>query len=59
LMDKHLLRGALNLRSVVNQQGVIQLYKYYCLEGRCAECAVGGVLRADGSGGGKESPNNP
>jgi hypothetical protein len=59
LMDKHLLRGALNLRSVVNQQGVIQLYKYYCLEGRCAECAVGGVLRADGSGRGKESPNNP
>jgi hypothetical protein len=47
LMDKHLLRGAVSVRSVMNQQGLIQLYKYYCLEGRCAECAVGGVVRTD------------
>jgi hypothetical protein len=47
LMDKHLLRGAVSLASVSSQQGVIQLYKYYCLEERCAECAVGGVVRTD------------
>jgi hypothetical protein len=58
LMDKHLLRGTLKLRSVMNQQGVIQLYKYYCLEGRCTECAVGGVMRTDGSGGEKVSSNS-
>ena len=59
LMDKHLLRGAMSLRSVMNQQGVIQLYKYYCLEGRCSECAIGGVIRADNSGGGNESSLSP
>jgi hypothetical protein len=59
LMDKYLLRGAVSVQSVVNQQGVIQLYKYYCLEGRCAECAVGGVMRTDGSSGGNESSNCP
>jgi hypothetical protein len=47
LMEKHLLRGAVDLTSVSNQQGVIQLYKYYCLEGRCVECAVGAVVRSD------------
>ena len=47
LMDKHLLRGGVALTSVSSQQGVIQLYKYYCLEGRCAECAVGAVIGID------------
>lgn len=46
LMDKHLLRGAVSLTSVSSQQGVIQLYKYYCLEERCPECAVGGIVQA-------------
>jgi hypothetical protein len=50
LMDKQLLRGAVDLRYVAHQQGVIQLYKYYCLEGRCSECAVGAVLPAEGVG---------
>jgi hypothetical protein len=50
LMDKHLLRGAVGVTTVSGQQGVIQLYKYYCLEGRCAECAVGGVVRTENSG---------
>ena len=57
LMDKQLLRGAVSLTSVSNQQGVIQLYKYYCLEGRCAECAVGGVVRVDDAGDGNDCPN--
>ena len=47
LMDEHLLRGAVRLTSVGSQQGVIQLYTYYCLEGRCVECAVGDVLRTE------------
>jgi hypothetical protein len=59
LMDKHLLRGAVAITSVSGQQGIIQLYKYYCLEGRCAECDVGGVVRSDDSGGGNESSNRP
>jgi hypothetical protein len=50
LMDKHLLRGAIDLRSVSSQQGVIQLYKYYCLEERCAECVVGSVVHLDNMG---------
>jgi hypothetical protein len=59
LMEEHLLRGAIALTSVSNQQGVIQLYKYYCLEERCVECAVGGVVRADGLGDGNECSKSP
>ena len=44
LMQKHLLRGTIPLTSVADQQGIIQLYKYYCLEGRCVECAVGDAM---------------
>jgi hypothetical protein len=47
LMDRHLLHGAVPITSVSGQQGIIQLYKYYCLEGRCTECAVGEIVRAD------------
>jgi hypothetical protein len=57
LMDQHLLRGALPITSVSDQQGVIQLYKYYCLEGRCTECAVGEIVRAGTWGGGNKSSN--
>jgi hypothetical protein len=44
LMTRQLLRGKLRLDSVARQQGVIQLYKFYCLEERCAECDVGRVV---------------
>jgi hypothetical protein len=47
LMDRQLLRGAVNLNSVSCQQGVIHLYNYYCLERRCTECAVGGSIPPD------------
>jgi hypothetical protein len=40
-MEKQLLRGRLEITSVGAQQGVIQLYKFYCSEERCAECDVG------------------
>lgn len=41
LMSTQLLKGKLRLDSMSLQQGVIQLYKYYCSEGRCSECEVG------------------
>jgi hypothetical protein len=44
LMQRQLLKEKLSLRSVSAQQGVIQLYKFYCREERCAECEVGGVV---------------
>ncbi|HVN48239.1 MAG TPA: DUF2851 family protein [Bacteroidota bacterium] len=44
LMDEQLLRKRLENKSVCRQQAVIQLYKYYCSEHRCGECAVGTAL---------------
>ncbi|MGH2567723.1 MAG: hypothetical protein ACRDGA_05245, partial [Bacteroidota bacterium] len=44
LMAKQLLKGKIALDSVGAQQGVIQLYKFYCTEERCAECEVGKVV---------------
>jgi hypothetical protein len=59
LMDKHLLRGVVGITSVSSQQGIIQLYKYYCLEERCVECAVGGVIRTEDARGGNDRLNHP
>ena len=44
LMSKQLLKGRVKLDSAGAQQGVIQLYKFYCTEERCAECEVGKVV---------------
>jgi hypothetical protein len=44
VMERQLLKGRLGLTSVGAQQGVIQLYKFYCSEERCAECDVGVVV---------------
>ena len=44
LMDRQLLKERLVLNSVSTQQGVIQLYKFYCREGRCLECEVGRIV---------------
>jgi hypothetical protein len=44
LMEKQLLKGRLPVDSVAAQQGVIQLYKFYCCEERCEECEVGRVV---------------
>lgn len=41
LMQKQLIKDRLQLNSASKQQAVIQLYKYYCSQGRCAECAIG------------------
>ena len=40
-METQLLRGRIEHNSVSAQQGVIQLYKFYCSEERCAECDIG------------------
>ena len=44
LMAKQLLKGKIRLDSVGAQQGVIQLYKYYCVEERCEECEIGKLV---------------
>lgn len=44
VMKKEVLRATISLDSVCKQQGVIQLYKYYCMEKRCAECRLSGSL---------------
>jgi hypothetical protein len=51
LMEKQLLKEKLSLTSVGAQQGVIQLYKFYCREERCAECEVGAVVFGGNPGG--------
>jgi len=51
-MERQLLKGRLGPGSVSQQQGIIQLYKFYCSEERCAECEVGAVVfgKIPGSG---------
>jgi hypothetical protein len=44
LMEKQLLKGKSPLKNVSSQQAVIQLYKFYCTEGRCSECELDAVL---------------
>lgn len=41
LMQKQLLHNKLPLESASRQQGIIQLYKFYCSEDRCSDCEVG------------------
>ncbi len=44
LIDQELIRKKFRLDSAMLQQGALQLYKNYCMEKRCAECAVGNVV---------------
>ena len=41
LMQRQLLKGRIPLDSVGKQQGLIQLYKFYCTQDRCLECSIG------------------
>jgi hypothetical protein len=43
-MEAQLVRGRIPVRSVQIQQGLIQLSRYYCLEGRCGECDIGKIV---------------
>jgi hypothetical protein len=40
-IDTQLLKGKIKLDSAMLQQGALQLYKLYCIDERCTDCAVG------------------
>lgn len=42
-MEKQLVRKKFNLDSAMLHQGVLQLYKFYCIEERCNECEIGKI----------------
>lgn len=44
LLQKQLLRNKIPITSAALQQGLLQLYKYYCREERCGECEVGELV---------------
>lgn len=44
IVTRQLLSGRMHRPSAMTQQGMLQLYKYYCVEERCAECAVGKIV---------------
>ncbi len=44
LMQRQLVRNKLPVRVASTQQGLLQLYKFYCCEERCAECDIGAVV---------------
>jgi hypothetical protein len=46
LMQTQFLRNKLPLDRASRQQGLIQLYKFYCVEQRCPECEVGKIVFA-------------
>jgi hypothetical protein len=43
-MSTQLLKLHIPLKTAFLQQGTIQLYKFYCTEGRCGECEIGGGI---------------
>lgn len=44
IIAQQLIKNKLTHASAMMQQGMLQLYKYYCVEERCGECAVGKVV---------------
>jgi hypothetical protein len=40
LIEKQLIKKRLVINKALQQQAVIQLYQYYCVEKRCSECAL-------------------
>jgi hypothetical protein len=47
-MERQLLRGRLGTTTAQRQQALVQLYKYYCEDERCGECAIGQWLWGKG-----------
>ena len=43
-MEAQLLKKRYGMKSIDRQQAVIQLYMYYCREGRCSDCELGILL---------------
>jgi hypothetical protein len=50
MMQRQLLHEKFRLSSVSAQQGMIQLYKFYCRQELCAECDVGAAVFGGGEG---------
>jgi hypothetical protein len=44
IIDKQLIKGKLKLKNAFMQQGILQLYKFYCAEERCQECEIGKTI---------------
>ena len=44
MMSEQLFRGKIRVSSALQQQGTIQLYKFYCSQDRCLECRVGQLV---------------
>jgi hypothetical protein len=38
---QQIVREKFKLESAMMQQGAIQLYKFYCIEGKCSDCQIG------------------
>lgn len=43
-LDAELIRKKLKVNGAIFYQGLIQLYKFYCIEEKCAECAIDKAL---------------
>jgi hypothetical protein len=41
---KELVKGRIALRSMLLHQGILQLYRMYCRQGRCRECSIAAAL---------------
>ncbi len=44
IIEEQLLKGRMPLDSPGRQQAAIQLYKFYCTEGRCHDCDIGKLV---------------
>jgi hypothetical protein len=44
IIEQQLLKGRMLLDSPGRQQAAIQLYKFYCTEGRCHDCDIGKLV---------------
>lgn len=48
IISNQLVKGKVDLSSTLLRQGSLQLYKFYCVEEQCEECALGRVVFAGG-----------
>ena len=44
MMNEQLFKNRIRIASVIQQQGAIQLYKFYCSQNRCFECKIGQIV---------------
>ncbi len=40
-LENQLIKGKFKINTAVLYQGLVQLYKYYCVEEKCSECEIG------------------